>query len=112
LKSWELYLNKGYQSFENISSVVTTKLKGYEYLDDGIILDENNQLMFRKARIIDTTEIVIPSLSYNNIFIMTNYIKTEQKRDICDEVLVYQIFLNYLIKLMSHILLRSLNIRV
>ncbi len=112
MKSWELYLNKGYQSFENISSVVTTKLIGYEYLDDGIILDENNQLMFRKARIIDTTEIVIPSLSYNNIFIMTNYIKTEQKRDICDEVLVYQIFLNYLIKLMSHILLRSLNIRV
>jgi hypothetical protein len=24
-------------------------------------------------------------LSYNSIFIMTNYIKTEQRRDVCDE---------------------------
>ncbi len=84
--SWELYLNKGYQTFEDISSVITTKLKGYEHLNEKDVLqNEENQLLLRKTRIIDTTEIVQPPLSYNSIFIMTNYIKTEQRRDVCDE---------------------------
>jgi len=29
---WELYRNKGYQSFDTVSSVVTTKVKGLGYV--------------------------------------------------------------------------------
>jgi hypothetical protein len=29
---------------------------------------------------------IIPPSEYNSIFIMTNYIETEQKQGVCDEV--------------------------
>ena len=64
--SWELYLNKGYQTFGPISSVVTTKVKGYGY---GSSKDQNDHQLehdfSQSLNILDTT-----GKNYNKIMII------------------------------------------
>lgn len=88
---WELYLNKGYQTFAPITSAITTQMNGFEYRhENGTLLSETEQELIQKSQkfsVLDTTEFVKPPLNYNSIFIMTNFIKTEQKQGTCDEEL-------------------------
>lgn len=96
---WELYHNKGYQVFETVSSVVTTKVKGQGFvpLNSSINLNFTNQgsTFFDKIyslktdmdyQMIDTADYVIPPNEYNSIFIMTNFLKTKQQQGKCPEV--------------------------
>jgi hypothetical protein len=80
LKSWELVLKKGYQASDQVSSTVTTKVKGLGYLNNTINLNDH------KYNIYDTSDYVIPPNEYNSIFVMTNFIETQQSRGICEEV--------------------------
>ncbi len=41
---------------------------------------------YNNERIFDTTEYVIPPNEYNSIFVMTNFIETEQIPGTCEEV--------------------------
>jgi hypothetical protein len=68
-----------------MNSVVTTKVKGYGYVPinktaepDLIKLDLNFEY-----KVLDTTDYVIPPFDYNSLFIMTNFIRTEQNRHTC-----------------------------
>lgn len=96
---WELYHNKGYQIFDSVSSVVTTKVKGQGFIPlnssiDFDLKEQNstflNELYKLKSdldyRMMDTADYVIPPNEYNSIFIMTNFLKTKQHQDKCPEV--------------------------
>lgn len=98
-KRWELIRNKGYQTFDTVSSIVTTKVKGQGYvpvnstLDKKKIIDElpfyENLFMLHPHMdyyMLDTADYIIPPNEFNSIFIMTNFLKTDQVRGNCDEV--------------------------
>lgn len=95
---WELYRNKGYQSFDTVSSVVTTKVKGLGYVAINQTHDRASNrsnpdyypdLFALKPevqyKIYDTADYIIPPNEYNSIFIMTNFIETQQSQGFCDE---------------------------
>ncbi|CAF1057371.1 unnamed protein product [Brachionus calyciflorus] len=95
---WELIHNKGYQKNERVSSVVTTKVKGQGFVpinrsinrkgnfaDPDYFTDFFTLKKDINYKLLDTADYVIPPSEYNSIFIMTNFIKTEQKQSICDE---------------------------
>ena len=78
--------------------MVTTKVKGQGYVPlnktidkellriDKNYIEKNYQLNSNlKYRILDTTDYVIPPNEYNSVFIMTNFIKTDQTQGECDE---------------------------
>jgi len=48
---------------------------------------ENNYNLDPKVeyKILDTADYVIPPNEYNSVFIMTNFIRTDQMQDKCDE---------------------------
>ena len=75
---------KGYQSFDAVSSTVTTKVKGFGYLkrNDSNIPFENNI----SYRIFDTADYVIPPSEYNSFFVLTNFVQTDQIPGLCPEV--------------------------
>lgn len=96
---WELIHNKGYQKFDSVSSVVTTKVKGQGFVPVNKMLDRKanrsdpnyyKQLFTIKPdveyKILDTADYVIPPNEYNSIFVMTNFIRTDQVQGLCDEV--------------------------
>lgn len=96
---WELYRNKGYQSFDTVSSVVTTKVKGLGYVPINQTFNRKKnhsdpnyyQNLFAlnpdvQYKIFDTADYIIPPNEYNSIFIMTNFIETQQSQGFCDEV--------------------------
>lgn len=90
---WSIIYKRGYQQKDLISSTVSTKVKGLGYIvnslsnkSTGYYLDgkvlasvENNLELF------DPADYVIPASEYNSIFIMTNFIKTQQSRGFCEE---------------------------
>ncbi|CAF0928527.1 unnamed protein product [Brachionus calyciflorus] len=91
---WSIIYNKGYQEFDQVSSTVTTKVKGlgYTYTDDGDkeIRYLNGKLRIKTNtiddyRVFDTADYVIPPSEYNSIFVMTNFVETRQSQDLCDE---------------------------
>ena len=49
-----------------------------EYLQNQFVLNETFEY-----KILDTADFVIPPNEYNSIFIMTNFIRTEQNRQNC-----------------------------
>jgi hypothetical protein len=95
-----LFHNKGYQTFDQISSVVTTKVKGQGFVPTNLTLNKTalkkDDLKYFESlfelntkvsyHMMDTADYVIPPNEYNSVFIMTNFIKTDQIRDSCDEV--------------------------
>ncbi len=95
--------NKRYQTFESVSSVLTTKVKGMGLVPIKMKLKKcgpgcNSSRYFKsltslrndtKYKILDSTDYSIPSNEHNTIFIMTNFIRTEQTRGTCDEVEFY-----------------------
>ena len=96
---WELIHNKGYQTFETVSSAVTTKVKGQGFVPVNSILNKSanrsDPAYYRELfklhaggdyRIMDTADYIIPPNEYNSMFIMTNFIRTEQTPGLCDEV--------------------------
>jgi hypothetical protein len=99
-KRYELIYNKRYQTFESVSSVLTTKVKGMGYIPIKMRLKKcgancNSSRYFQELtslrndtnyKILDSTDYSILSNEHNSIFIMTNFIRTEQTRGICDEV--------------------------
>lgn len=98
-KSYELIRNKGYQTFDTVSSVVTTKVKGQGYvpvnrtLNRHDIVDEIEyyERLFAlhpniSYHMLDTADYVIPPNEYNSVFIMSNFLKTDQIRGSCEEV--------------------------
>lgn len=103
---WELLHNKGYQVFDHVSSSATTKVKGQGFLPINSTkhfqMNRNDSNYYEKLfsfdpnvsyHMLDTADYVIPPNEYNSVFIMTNFIKTEQKQDVCEEVPIV-IFLN------------------
>ena len=110
---WELYRNKGYQSFDTVSSVVTTKVKGLGYVAINQTHDRASNrsnpdyypdLFALKPevqyKIYDTADYIIPPNEYNSIFIMTNFIETQQSQGFCDEVSHF--FLNSYLNLLQN----------
>lgn len=96
---WELIHNKGYQTFETVSSAVTTKVKGQGFVPVRAELNKsanrNDPAYLRDLfelhhdidyQILDTADYIIPPNEYNSMFIMTNFIRTEQTPGVCDEV--------------------------
>lgn len=96
---WELIHNKGYQTFETVSSAVTSKVKGQGFVPLNTMHNRSaNQsdpnyyhdlFMLKQGvdyQIMDTADYIIPPNEYNSMFIMTNFIKTEQTPGFCDEV--------------------------
>lgn len=96
---WELIHNKGYQTFETVSSAVTTKVKGQGFVPFNAMHNKSANRsdpsfyheLFRLRpdmdyRIMDTADYIIPPNEYNSMFIMTNFIRTEQTPGFCDEV--------------------------
>ena len=120
---WDLYIQRGYQSSDTVSSVVTTKVKGLGYVpinqtrsrfkmeDYKNVTDYYMDLYETRSdvsyKIFDTAgngcanknwnerffiglfvslDYIIPPNEYNSIFIMTNFIRTQQSQDVCDEV--------------------------
>lgn len=96
---WELLHNKGYQVFETVSSAVTTKVKGQGFVPVDLMLEKRpnysdpnyfHDLFSLKPninyKILDTADYIIPPNEYNSMFIMTNFIKTQQSPGFCDEV--------------------------
>lgn len=92
-----LILKKGYQSTEDVSSIVTTKVKGLGYvsttnqpsnqpnLTDPFFYENLNKIDPNlEYRIFDTADYVIPAQEYNSIFIMTNFIEIEQEHKDCE----------------------------
>jgi hypothetical protein len=82
--SWELMFKKGYQSFDPVSSTVTTKVKGFGFLkqnDSNIVFSDNISY-----RIFDTADYVIPPSEYNSFFVLTSFVSTDQKPGLCPEV--------------------------
>lgn len=80
---WELMFKKGYQSFDPVSSTVTTKVKGFGYLkqnDSNIVFSDNISY-----RIFDTADYVIPPSEYNSFFVLTSFVSTDQKPGLCPE---------------------------
>lgn len=95
---WELIHNKGYQKNERVCSVVTTKVKGQGFVPVNISLDRKANyadpnyfkdfFSLKKGieyKLLDTADYIIPPNEYNSIFVMTNFIKTEQKQELCAE---------------------------
>lgn len=95
---WELIHNKGYQKNERVSSVVTTKVKGQGFVPINLTMDRKanyadpeyfeNFFSLKKDveyKLLDTADYIIPPNEYNSIFVMTNFIKTEQVQNICAE---------------------------
>ena len=90
---WELVYKKGYQSFEPVSSTVTTKVKGFGFLkkatstvDSLRVIDLNNKEDVPVFRIFDTADYVIPPSEYNSFFVLTNFVQTDQSPGTCKEV--------------------------
>ena len=91
-------MHKSYQSTDAASSAVTTKVKGQGFLPMNMKRAEffNNPELFTDALFsardniqymqLDTCDYVIPPNEFNSIFIMTNFIKTKQSRNTCEEV--------------------------
>lgn len=81
---WDLILNKGYQTFESVSSVVTTKVKGQGYvplnksIDMKLIKSDKRYLEKQyeldpkvEYKILDTADYVIPPsevFNFNKIY--------------------------------------------
>ena len=78
--------------------MITTKVKGHGYVPlnrtintnlmkkDKSYIEKNYQLDPNiDYKILDTADYVIPANEYNSIFIMTNFIKTDQIQEKCDE---------------------------
>lgn len=99
---WELYHNKGYQIFDTVSSVVTTKVKGQGFIPLNSSIDQKkleqgsnffDKLYLLKSdldyQMIDTADYVIPPNEYNSIFIMTKFLKTKQQQGKCPEVRIF-----------------------
>ncbi|CAF0928545.1 unnamed protein product [Brachionus calyciflorus] len=95
---WELMHNKGYQEFDTVSSVVTTKVKGQGFLANNLTIETNlkeksneyfENLFSLKSNVeyhmLDTADYVIPPNEYNSVFIMSNFLKTKQTQDRCPE---------------------------
>lgn len=104
--------NKGYQTFDTVSSVVTTKVKGQGFVPVNGILDKSkivDELHFYESlfelqpnvsySMLDTADYIIPPNEFNSVFIMTNFLKTDQIRGSCDEVgfLIDKLLLFFLI---------------
>lgn len=100
-----MFHKKGYQDFDSVSSVVTTKVKGQGFVPVNATIDKTlNQKdpdffdkmmelrMDKQYKILDTADYIIPPNEYNSIFIMTNYIQTVQTQGMCDEVKTTRIF--------------------
>jgi len=70
-----------------LNSVVTTKVKGHGYVPISKTVEPysiKTDLNF-EYKVLDTTDYVIPPFDYNSLFIMTNFIRTEQNRHTCDK---------------------------
>ena len=94
----ELIYTKGYQSFDTVSSVVTTKVKGQGFLPINQTLDIQNKNSIEYVlnlnpnvsyKIIDPADYVIPPNDMASIFIMTNFIKTEQSQGELQKLIDY-----------------------
>lgn len=81
-----LVYEKGYQSFDNVESAITSKVKGItvtNYSDDEFQVNTNKELY---NRVWDAIEYVIPPSENGAFFIMTNVIITpNQTQSVCDE---------------------------
>ncbi|XP_041348951.1 P2X purinoceptor 4-like isoform X2 [Gigantopelta aegis] len=72
---------KGYQSFEDVQSAITVKVKGVAFTNLTGVPPEGG------PRIWDVADYVVPPQENNAFFVMTNMIITPQTQDICDEEL-------------------------
>ena len=76
---------------------MTTKVKGYGYIpinktiDPRLMKSDLNYIekLFAinstyEYKILDTADYVIPPFDYNSVFIMTNYLRTNQNRHKCE----------------------------
>lgn len=95
---WDLFHKKGYQEFDTVSSVVTTKVKGQGFVPVNATIDRSvtfkDPQYLKKVlelnpnktyKILDTADYIVPPNEYNSIFIMSNYIQTVQTQGVCDE---------------------------
>lgn len=88
---WSIVYKKGYQEIDKVSSSVSTKVKGLGYVNYGknmtnslknnLVLNEDGD----QIRIFDTADYIIPPAEYNSIFVMTNFVETQQTHGLCDE---------------------------
>ena len=93
-----MIINKAYQKHDTVSSVVTTIVKGQGYIPVNKKINKNllkinpnyleelyqlNESL--EYKVLDTADYVIPPNEYNSIFIMTNFIRTDQMQGTCDE---------------------------
>jgi hypothetical protein len=95
---YELIYSKGYQSFDEVSSVITSKVKGEgyvaikssQYQDYYKRMNKTDTNFYEKLfkinkklsyRIFDTADYVVPAIEFNSIFIMTNFLELQQKLD-------------------------------
>jgi len=100
---YDIIWNKGYQTTDGVTSTVTTKVKGLGYVSsfgnftvnhdeiqkpDEIltkireVYNASNSATFKTF---DTADYIVPANEYNSIFIMTNFIETQQSRGVCEE---------------------------
>lgn len=73
-----------YQSFDSLSSVTTTEVSGQGYMPIEkrfISLDEiyeNNVDLNQTYELIDSSDFLTSPNEFNSIFILTNFVRTEQ----------------------------------
>jgi P2X purinoceptor 4 len=70
---WSIVYKKGYQSFDSVSSAITTKVKGLGFIYNDIVNVSNTSAV---PRIFDTADYVIPPSEYNSVKENVNYIFT------------------------------------
>ncbi len=73
-----------YQSYDKATSATTMYIRGRGIIKNQTDADSNPKL--DAFHIFDTSEYVIPPNENEAVFIMTNFIKTFQKMNTCDEV--------------------------
>jgi P2X purinoceptor 4 len=61
---WSILYKKGYQSFDSVSSAITTKVKGLGYIYDDTNGNSSNSTI---PRVFDTADYVIPPSEYNSV---------------------------------------------
>lgn len=100
---YELILNRAFQTFEPVTSAVTTKVKGIGLTSPLNNLIRENFYSTReevlsiihskftpedkiKFKVFDTSDYIVPPNEFNSLFIMTNFVETKQSIGTCEEV--------------------------
>ena len=84
ISRFQLIEHEEYQSYDKATSATTTYIKGR-----GILKKETkSDPKLDNFHIFETSEYVIPPNENEAVFIMTSFIKTFQKMNTCDEVIL------------------------